>query len=118
VARRDAFVPEVAVDLVDALDAAHDQPLEVQLRRDAQIEPHVERIVMRDKRSRRRATRDRLHHRRLDLQVTLGIHRLPQCLDHLRAHAEYALCRFVDDQVEVALPVARFLVLQPVKFLG
>ena len=35
---RDALVAEVAVDLVDPLDAADHQALEVQLRRDAQVE--------------------------------------------------------------------------------
>ena len=38
VPRRDAFVAEVAVDLEHLLEAADDQPLEVQLRRDAQEE--------------------------------------------------------------------------------
>ena len=38
VADRDALVAEGAVDLVDALEPADEQPLEVQLRRDAQVE--------------------------------------------------------------------------------
>ena len=42
----DAFVAEVAVDLVDAVEAADDQPLEIELRRDAQEEVEVERVVV------------------------------------------------------------------------
>jgi len=38
VRRVSTLVAEVAVDLVDALDAADDRALEVQLRRDAQVQ--------------------------------------------------------------------------------
>ena len=65
----DALVPEVVADLVHPLEAAHDQPLEVQLVRDAQEERHVERVVVRRERPRRRAAVQRLQHRRLDLEV-------------------------------------------------
>jgi hypothetical protein len=43
----DAFVAEVAVDLVDAVEAADDQALEVELGRDAQEEIEIERVVVR-----------------------------------------------------------------------
>ena len=73
VLRRDPFVPEVAVDLVDALDAADRQALQVELGRDAQEELHVERVVVRHERPRQRAAGDRLHHRRLDLEVAARV---------------------------------------------
>ena len=57
VLRRDPFVAEVAVDLVDARQPADDQPLQVKLRRDAHEEVDVERVVMRDERPRRGAAR-------------------------------------------------------------
>ena len=68
VARADALVAEVAVDLEHPLHAADEQPLEVEFRRDAQVEVHVERVVVRDERPGRGAAGDRLHHRRLDLE--------------------------------------------------
>jgi hypothetical protein len=68
VARGQALVAEIAVDLVDALEAADHQPLEVQLRRDAQVHVDAERVVVRDERPRVRAAGNRLHHRRLDLE--------------------------------------------------
>jgi hypothetical protein len=64
----DPLVPEVVPDLVHALEPAHDQPLEVQLVRDPQEERHVERVVVRHERPRRRPAVERLQHRRLDLQ--------------------------------------------------
>ena len=65
VMRGEALVAEIAVDLVDALQAAHHQPLQVKLRRDAQVEIDIERVVMGDERPRRGAAVDRLHHGRL-----------------------------------------------------
>ena len=64
VVRGNAFVAEVAIDFVDALQPAHDQPLQIQLRRDAQVQIDIERVVMRDERPRRRAAIERLHHGR------------------------------------------------------
>ena len=67
--RRDAFVAKIPVDRENFLEAADHQPLQIELRRDAQVQVHVQRVVMRAKRPRRGAARDRLHHRRLDLEV-------------------------------------------------
>ena len=64
----DAFVAEVAVDLVDALEAADDQALEVQLRRDAQEQVEVQRVVVRGERLGGGAADDVMHHRRLDFE--------------------------------------------------
>jgi hypothetical protein len=55
---RHAFVAEVAVDLEHAVEAADDQALQVQLRRDAQEHLHVQRIVVGDERLGRRAAGD------------------------------------------------------------
>ena len=78
VPRRDPLVPEIAVDLVHALEPADDQPLQIELRRDAQKQIDVERVVMRAKRPRHRAAGDRLHHRRLDLEISAAVEKFPQ----------------------------------------
>ena len=118
VPRRDAFVAEVAVDLEHALEAADDQALQVQLRRDAQEQLHVERVVVRDERPGRGAAGDRLHHRRLDLEEAVRDHELA---DRLHACCERSTktsraCR-VGDQVDVALAVALLLVGQAVELV-
>ena len=69
VLRGDPLVPEVPIDLEDPLEAAHREPLQVQLRRDPQKQIHVERVVVRGERPRERPAGDRLHHRRLDLEI-------------------------------------------------
>ena len=63
----DALVAEVAVDLEDLLQAADQQPLQVEFGRDAQVEVHVQRVVVRLKGPGGRPAGDRLHHGRLHL---------------------------------------------------
>ena len=118
VLRRDPLVPEVAVDLVDALDAADGQPLQVQLRRDAQEQLHVERVVVRHERPRERAAGDRLHHRRLDLEVAARVQERADRRQHPAAHLEDLARVRVDDEIEIALAVAHLDVAQAVPLLG
>src|SRR5215210_6674197 len=58
VAGGDAFVAEVAVQLINPLEAADEEALEVEFGRDAQIQVYVERVVMRDEGARGRAGGD------------------------------------------------------------
>ena len=81
VPRRDALVTEIAVDLENFLESADHQPLQIELRRDAQVQVHVQRVVMRAKRPRRGAARDGLHHRRFDLEVIARDEELAHRLD-------------------------------------
>src|SRR5450759_3033657 len=62
---REPFVAEVAVDLVHPVHAAHHQPLQIEFRRDAQVQIDVQRIVVRHEGTRRGPAVERLHHRRL-----------------------------------------------------
>ena len=116
--RGQPLVPEIAVDLVHALEAADDEPLEVQLGRDAQVHVLAERVVVRHERPRDRAARDRLHHRRLDLEEAEGVEEVAQEPHHARARAERLARGLVDDQVDVALPVARLGVREAVPLVG
>ena len=81
----ETFVAEVAVDLIDAVESAHDQPLQIKLGGDAEIKIHVERVVMRHERARDRATGNGLHHRRLDFDESMRVEGTAHRLHHLRA---------------------------------
>ena len=116
--RRDPLVPEVAVDLVDSLEAAHHQPLQVQLRGDAQEQIHPERVVVRDERPRHGPAGDRLHHRGFDLDVAALVEEAPHRAHHRASQHEDAAHLGVREQVEVALAVAGFDVGEPVPLLG
>jgi hypothetical protein len=62
----DAFVTEVTVDFEHTFEAAHNQTLQIQFRRDTQVHIHIQRVVMGDERTGRRAAGDHLHHRGFD----------------------------------------------------
>ena len=112
-----ALVAEDAAHLVDAVETADDEALEVELRRDAQVEVDVERIVVRDERASRSAAGDRREHRRLDFEVIARIEVRADGLDDLRALAEGLADLRVHDEVEVALTVADVDILQAVELL-
>ncbi len=115
VARRNAFVAEIAVDLEHLFESADHQPLQIELGRDAQVELHVERVVMGDERPRGRAARNRMHHRRFDFEVALREEKIAHRLDDARALDEAQARVLVRDQVEIALAVALLLVGQAVE---
>ena len=117
VLRGKTLVAEIAVDLVDALHAAHHQPLQVQLRGDAQVEIDIQRIVVRHEGPRRRAAVQRLHHRRFHLDESARFQLPPQRSDQARARHEHLAHRGIGDQVQIALAVTRLHILQAVPLL-
>ena len=113
---REAFVAEVSADLEQLVDAAHEQPLEIKLQRDAQIKIAAERVVMGLERLRRRAAGNRLHHRRLDFHEAAVVEKIPDLVDDLAALEEHFLHLRIRDQIEVTLAIANFGVFEPVPF--
>ena len=103
----DALVAEDPADLEHALHATDDQPLEMQLECDAQVQLHVERVVVRDERAGMGAAGFEMQHRRLDFDESLVVQRSSEAGDDLVADAEGAAGLFVDDQVGVPLPEPR-----------
>jgi hypothetical protein len=114
---RDALVAEVLADLVDALEAAHDQALQVQLVGDPEVEVAVERVVVGHERPRQRPAVERLQNRRLDLEEAALVEPVPDRPHDLRAQDEQLAGLVVGDQVELAVAVARLDVLEPVVLL-
>ena len=115
---RDALVAEVLPDLVHLLQPAHDQPLQVQLGRDAQVEVRVELVVVRDERPREGAAVAGLEHRRLDLDEAALVEPAPDRRHHAERVMKAARVSSFTSEVEVALAVARLGVLQPVVDVG
>ena len=104
-ARTEAFVAKVAVDLEHLLEAAHDQTLEVELRRNAQEQLHVERVVVGGKGFGRGAAGDGMHHRRLHLEEAVADHVIANRLHHAAAGHEGEARLLVHDHVDIALAV-------------
>jgi hypothetical protein len=114
----DALVAELAAQLVDAVEAADDELLEVELGRDAHEEVEVEVVVVRDEGPGGRPSRDHVHHGRLDLDESALVKVPPHVVDDLRALLEGHADVVVEEEVEVALAVARLLVDEAVEGLG
>ena len=116
--RRDALVAEVLADLVDAVETAHQQSLQIQFGSDAQVEVAIQRVVMGRKGTSESAAGQGLEDRGLHLHEALGV--------QIAAHGRHQLAPRpqlpgdvgIAHQVDVALPVPGLAVLEPVKLLG
>ncbi len=62
---------------------------------------------MRHERAGECAARKRLEHRRLDFQEIQGIEKVAQVADDSSARAKHVAARLAENEIEVALPIAR-----------
>ncbi len=113
----DAFVAKVAVDLVNAVETADHQALEVELGRDAQVQRKVQRIMVGAEGPGGGASGDGLHHRGLHLDIPALIEKAPDRLQHLGALDEDLTHIGVHEEIDIALPVAELHVGQAVILL-
>jgi len=117
VAGGEPLVAEVAVDLVDPLETAYHQPLQIELRGDAQEQVHVQGVMVGGEGTRHRPAGDGLHHRRLHLQELPGVEEAADELDDAGASLEGLAGGLVHDQVQVAPAIALLLVAESVELL-
>ena len=117
VPRRDPFIAEIAIDLVDAIEAADHQPLEIKLWGDAQIEVEIKSVVVSRERLRGRAARDRLHHRGFNFDVASFIEELPQRPQYPCPLYEHFAHVDIHEQIDIPLPIAKLYVCQAVILL-
>ena len=114
----DALVAEHPPDLEHPLQPADDEPLEVQLQRDPQVEVDVQGVVVGDERAGRRAALDRLQHRALDLGETQAVQVVADRVDRGVPDPEDLAGALVGLEVDVALPVAGLDVGEPAVLVG
>ncbi|MBV6489717.1 MAG: hypothetical protein CNCCGFBP_00063 [Fimbriimonadaceae bacterium] len=114
---RDALVPEDLANLEHLRQIAADQPLQIEFERDAELDVDIVRVVMRQKRARRRSTRHDLEHWSLDLDVPLLFKVLADGRHDLTASDELVSNWLVGDEVQVPMPVARLDVFESVPLL-
>ena len=112
-----AFVAEAAVDFKHAFQTADHQAFQIQLGSDAQVERDVQGVVVGHERFRRRAARNRVHHRGFNFQIMLVHHEIAHGLDDLAAFDEGIARFFVGNQIDVALTVFGFLIAQAFVFV-
>ena len=100
-------VAEVLADLVDALEAADDQALEVELGRDPEVEVLFEVVPPASRTAARSASVARLQHRCLDLDEARRVQWRRIAANDAAAEEEVGARLLVHQQVEVALAVAQ-----------
>ena len=114
----DALVAEVLRELVHPLEASDDQPLEVELVRDPQVEVAVEEVGVRDERLRESTAVAWLEDGRFDFNEALPIQVAPS-LRHDSGAQDGQLARvLVHQEVEVSAAIARFDVGDAVEGVG
>ena len=113
----DALVAEVLAQLVDAFDATHHQPLQVELGGDPQVEVAVERVVVGDEGPGQGAAVKRLQDRGLDLDEAALVEPAAHLADRAGAEGEDAAALLVGDQVQLTLAVAGLDVLETVELV-
>ena len=106
----DPLVAEVVSDLVHAVEVAHDEPLQVQLVRDAQEHLLVEAVVAGRKGPRQSPAVERLQDRRLDLEEAARVQPTPEGGNDAAADTKHLPHLGIHREVGVALPVACRLV--------
>ena len=112
------LVSETSAKLVHALKPADDQSLKIQFGRYAHIHLEIERIVVRNERTRRRAARNGVQYRRFDLDKALRIEEFAHRRNYFAALDKSVLYFAVDDEVEITLAVTQIVVFQSVPFFG
>ena len=118
VSGRDSFIAEYATNFKDALHAADDQSLEVQLERDAQEQLHVERVVMSYEWSSVGTTSLDMQHGGFDFYIAATPKSGAHAGNDGVANFERAAGIGIDDEVGIALAKTRVDIRQAVPFVG
>ena len=88
----------------------------MEFRSDAQVNVHIEGVVMRLERTGSRAAGNGMEHRRFNFQEMTVVEVFADAFDDLRPFDEGIFDFRVDDEVEVTLTITRFLVRQAMEF--
>ena len=112
-----ALVAEVLANLIDTLEAAHDETLQVQLCGNTAIEVDVQTVVVCDEGTCACTTSNALQDGSLYLGITSLIQTLAQGADNLCTLQEGFLNTLVYDEVNIALTETQFGVGECVKHI-
>lgn len=104
------FVPEIPVHFENPFKAAHDQALQIEFRRDTEVERHIERVQMGLERTGIGAAIERLEHRGLDFEESPVRQPLADGIEHLGTLHEGVTHVRIDDEIHISLAVTLFLV--------
>ena len=106
------LVAEVLSDFIDALEAAYDESLQIELGGDTHVHILVERIEVSDEWAGRSTTCDALQGRSLHLCITSVVKHTAQGAQYCGTLQEGVLHAVVDDEVDIALAIAQLWVIE------
>lgn len=112
-----ALIAQHAANLVDPLQAPHDQALEIELGGDAQVEVSIEGVVVGDEGPGERSAGDGLEHGGINLEEAALVQIAAQGADYLAAEKEDAPRLLIGYQIQVALAVAQLDVAEAMPLL-
>ncbi len=118
VAGGEALVAEHTGEFEHPLDAADQEPLEVELGRDAQKELHVQRLVVGGEGLGVGAAVQRMQDRGLDFDETAGQQFPPNCLGQSASPQEPGADLFVGEEVHIPQSSPQLGIFQPFSLLG
>ena len=107
-----ALVAEVLADFVNTLETAYDQTFQIQLSGDSHIHILIQRVEMRDERTRRRAACNHLKRRRFHFGVAGLVEHFAHRANHRCTLQECFLHALVHHQIDIALAIAQFGVVE------
>ena len=106
------FVAEVLAYLIDTLETAHDQALQIEFSSDTHIHILIQGIEMRDERTGGSTACNHLQGRRLNLSITSFIKHLAEGADDGSTLQESVLHTVVYHQVDIALAIAQLRIVE------
>ena len=113
-----SLVAEVAVDFEDRFHPPDNEPLEIELRGDAQVAVDPQSVVVGDEGAGVGAAGDGVHHRGFHFEEAFFFKETAHQRDDAAAELEGLLDLRVHDHIQVALAVADLLVGQAVELFG
>ena len=107
------LIAEIASNFIDPLEPTYDQSLEIELLGDTQIQVTIQSIMMGYERTSGSTTIQRLQDGRLDLNKAVVVQVTPHSSNRATAdHEDLPDFITIGNQIEVALALARLLILQ------
>ncbi len=111
------FVAEVAADFKHAVKTADDQTLQIKFRCNAQVQIHVQRIVMGNERFGVGAAHNRMQHRGFHLQKTVLLKPAADSRGYLATLLIDFLAVLIHNKVNIALTITGIDIGQAVELL-
>jgi hypothetical protein len=112
-----AFISVHTAKLIDFLQPAYDQTLQMKFQSNPHIKIHIKGIMVRNERPCTCSSGNGMQRRSLDFNVTSRIKEFPHCLEHSCALQKHPAHVRINYKVEIAVPIAKVNINQAMPLL-